>query len=527
MPSTWRLVARTRSHRLVRTALITLLLTSLAAFAQNDNGPLVRIPGATATIRDGAITIQAAGREVIYVQGLGWLADLDAPPPTVVDGEVYGSPELLRVLGIGIPVLERVRFSGDTEIRIVLDVPALDAGALRALGRSGTVGEGEVLRLPLPALLLPAGLADAYRGLDVSFVQDAAATLLELGGGPYAYQVFALAEPTRLVIDVAPERPTVGPPDTVEALAHGVTYRRIRADGSGGPTWVHVLEISAGKGEWRVVGASGEARPTLRLADGAFAAINAGYFNTATREAIGYLVVDGGVLSLPSRNRASIAFGGESPVIDRLRVEFTVRVNGRTVAMSGAAASEGLAVVTTPGWAGSPREGVLLVGDDGVVRANRVGPLRVPQGAYAVVYPPENRPLALADDGDRVDFDYRVTPAAFSQPRYAVEAGPLLLKGGQPALQPELEAFASGQRILDGLTQQAALGVRADGTVLLVAVEAMVAADLVPLFQRLGAVDALRLDSGGSTTLVAGGRVLNRRSERDVVSAIVWRPHGR
>jgi exopolysaccharide biosynthesis protein len=59
--------------------------------------------------------------------------------------------------------------------------------------------------------------------------------------------------------------------------------------------------------------------------------------------------------------------------------------------------------------------------------------------------------------------------------------------------------------------------------VVLVAAEVMVAADLVPLLLELGARDALRLDSGGSTTLYADGRVFNRVSEREVVNAIVLR----
>lgn len=73
------------------------------------------------------------------------------------------------------------------------------------------------------------------------------------------------------------------------------------------------------------------------------------------------------------------------------------------------------------------------------------------------------------------------------------------------------------------MTQQAAIGVRADGSVVLVAAESMVAADLVPLLQQLGVRDALRLDSGGSTTLYAAGEVVNRRSEREVANAIVLR----
>jgi hypothetical protein len=510
----------------VRTTALLVVLAALGVAAgesieEPTETPMVRIPGAVATVTDGAIVVSAGGREVIYVQGFGWLTDLDVPGPTVVDGEVYGAPELLHALGLDLPVVENIRFAGDAEIRIVLDVPGLEPGRLAHLHDEGEVDEGSVLALDLPSLLLPAGLPDVFRGLEVVLRQERDATRLELLQGPFSYRVFTLPEPTRLVIDVVPSRPLLGP-ETREALAPGVTYQRLRAEGSGGPTWVHLIEVAPDAGEWRVVGTSGEAHPMPRLADGAFAAINAGYFDTTTREAIGYLVVDGGVLSLPSRNRASVAFGGGAPVIDRVTVEYTVWVNGRVAAITGAAAGDGLTVVTS-GWAGSARQGVITMDEDGVVLDNRVGPVRLEAGTKAVVYPPENRPLALADEGDAIRYQYRVDPSAMAEARYAVEAGPLLIKDGVPAFEPALESFALGQRILDGLTQQAALGVRADGTVLLVAAEAMVAGDLVELFLRLGARDAMRLDSGGSTTLMANGRVFNRRSERDVVSAIVLR----
>ena len=42
-----------------------------------------------------------------------------------------------------------------------------------------------------------------------------------------------------------------------------------------------------------------------------------------------------------------------------------------------------------------------------------------------------------------------------------------------------------------------------------------------------GASEAMRLDSGSSTTLFVGGQVVNRRTERRVVSAIVFVPERR
>src|SRR5690606_8986083 len=98
-----------------------------------------------------------------------------------------------------------------------------------------------------------------------------------------------------------------------------------------------------------------------------------------------------------------------------------------------------------------------------------------------------NRDIALLDAGDRVLLDARIEPPGFQTARYAGEAGPLLLKDGLPAFEPVLEDCATGQRILDGLTQQAAVGVRPDGTTPIAVAEPTRANDLVGLYLALGA----------------------------------------
>ncbi|NLH76279.1 MAG: phosphodiester glycosidase family protein, partial [Acidobacteria bacterium] len=66
-----------------------------------------------------------------------------------------------------------------------------------------------------------------------------------------------------------------------------------------------------------------------------------------------------------------------------------------------------------------------------------------------------------------------------------------------------------------------AVGVRADGRLLLVTVDGrqpehsvgMSIAELAALIGELGAVEALNMDGGGSTTMVVGGRVVNGPSD--------------
>jgi exopolysaccharide biosynthesis protein len=80
---------------------------------------------------------------------------------------------------------------------------------------------------------------------------------------------------------------------------------------------------------------------------------------------------------------------------------------------------------------------------------------------------------------------------------------------------------------------RSAVAVRADGTVLLVAVDGrqpghsvgMTLPELTELLVELGGTDALNLDGGGSTTLVLRGRIVNRPSEssgeRPVTNALL------
>lgn len=511
-----------RALSAARALLALAALASAPALAQGAEEPLYRLPGATATVEGDAVTVRYRGEEHVYVAGLGWLSGVPYGAPVIAGSDVLVDGATLESLGVTTPRVEAVRTSGDAEVRIVLDVPSLDPTQLGDMRGQGTVAEGDALELRLPPLVLPASQPEELGGVELSLAVDGAGTALRLAGPAFAYEYFVLPEPTRLVVDVVPRR-VLDQPEVTRPLAPGVEYRRFNYRSAGGGSVVHVVSIAPGSGEFRVVGENQVPRTTSQLASGALVALNAGYFDTATFEAIGYLLVDHGLLSLPSRGRASVAFGGGKPVIDRVKA--TVRLHTSRGPVDVGAVQDGVGVVSTPGaLAGRPDMGVLVV-KDGVVVENKVGPRQVPHGdAYALVYPPTNRDIALLDAGDRVLLDARIEPPGFQTARYAVEAGPLLLKDGLPAFEPVLEGFATGQRILDGLTQQAAIGVRPDGTTLLVVAETMRANDLVGLFLALGASDAMRLDSGSSTTLVVGGEVVNRRTERRVVSAIVFLP---
>lgn len=112
-----------------------------------------------------------------------------------------------------------------------------------------------------------------------------------------------------------------------------------------------------------------------------------------------------------------------------------------------------------------------------------------------------------------------------------LQAGPLLLRSGEIALDGDVEGFSAGSGQFDSdITQgrypRAALALAGD-RVLAVACDGradrdagMTLPELARTLRDIGATDAINLDGGGSTSLVCGGRLRNRpREEHGIVLA--------
>src|SRR5690606_2271073 len=209
------------ARKAVTTALLSLALALAAARAQET---LYRLPGASATVEGDAVTVSYGGQRFVYVSGLGWADGEPFGAPVIAGNDVLVDAATLEALGVTTPRVEAVRTSGDAEVRIVLDVPALDPGALAGLRGQGSVGEGEPLELRLPPLVLPAAQPEELAGVELSLVADGSGTTLRLAGPAFAYEYFVLEAPTRVVVDVVPRR--------VLAAGHPRVQRRRREQGA-------------------------------------------------------------------------------------------------------------------------------------------------------------------------------------------------------------------------------------------------------------------------------------------------------
>ncbi len=141
---------------------------------------------------------------------------------------------------------------------------------------------------------------------------------------------------------------------------------------------------------------------------------------------------------------------------------------------------------------------------------------------YAWPRPPSNHP------GTPAEFP-PVEPRRWAV-RDALSAGPMLVSGGVVRVTTDAEVFFGSA--IPSVHPRTAAGRTRDGKLLVLVVDGrqpesrgVTLEDLAAIMRDLGAVDALNLDGGGSSALVANGVLLNRptgtATEREVMSALV------
>jgi len=332
-------------------------------------------------------------------------------------------------------------------------------------------------------------------------------------------------------------------------------------DETTGPWFINVLRIDLGRARLKIVhaldeGVGLETVSSLAARYRAAAATNGGYFRVAGTyrgESLGLLVLDHKLISEPHNDRAEF---GLVDAGDRTEVIFGhLKFSGEVSVGSSKHAVQGLnrplsrdeLIVFTPQF-----HRTTLTNPDGievVVRRNIVvavgdfkGSSTIPADGFVISAVGKSREW-LKDNlrrGSRLKFSWRlnsIEPRANQKWERAYSmlgAGPQLIKAGQIAITNVQEKITPAF-VNDG-HPRTAIARLASGKLLLVTIDGrqpgesigMPLTTLAELLLELGAVDAINLDGGGSTTMVVHNKVVNRPSdqtgERPVSDAILVFP---
>lgn len=345
-----------------------------------------------------------------------------------------------------------------------------------------------------------------------------------------------------------------------EAIATGVMYYRLDTREvltGGSPISARLIEIAADAARLDLeLGKDGkQGRDTvvaMAARRSALAAINAGFFGT-TGDPAGVLKIDGMLISDSMRPRGAVAFAtsdGPPLLFDRVTAKARVRARNANVAVTGidTARSQAAVVVYTPRY--GPTTRTTGAGTEWTIEGSPLAVtkiLRTPASAQTASAIPAGGfvisvsgvvPAALArlKRGDRVDLAVDYTTVKGRREAWAAAddivsgAGLLLWRGNDVEDWDEEKLALEG--FVDARHPRSLVGRDRDGDTWLVVIDGrqpeqsagMSLPELTAFARRLGLVDALNLDGGGSSTMVVKGEIVNRPSDplpRPVSDAIV------
>jgi hypothetical protein len=292
---------------------------------------------------------------------------------------------------------------------------------------------------------------------------------------------------------------------------------------------------------------------------GAISAINGGYFRmtgTFAGDSTGTLQIDGRILSEPDRGRAAVGFV-RTPTATRLVMghvawrglvragEITRRLNGVNRPRR---ANE--LVLFTPGFAETTLTDA--TGTEALVRAGGVVDIRDDAGSTPI---PANGFILSATGtarrwmrsvlrpGTKATVSVGLEPVDRSAQNPWTAAEDILGAGPKLVTRGRVDITTARERMLPAFRTtrhpRSAIASLTDGRVLLLVVDGRQPAlsvgmsldELARFLTDVGAVEAINLDGGGSTTMVVKGDIVNHPSdqtgERPVSDAILVRPRER
>lgn len=342
------------------------------------------------------------------------------------------------------------------------------------------------------------------------------------------------------------------------SLFPGVTYETGVQFTPHGPVAIHVVRGPRPVGLYRlravlsneaVVGKETLSSMQRRLAPQATTVgVNGDYFSVREGRPSGILIRDGVLVSAPSSDRSSAGITLDGTMdVRRIKLFGTWRGLGQRRqlnAFNRQPGANGVALFTSDWGPATPRiEGATamvlsafpgatpnadLTASTSDLRQNASVPI-APGTAVLVA-----RGTAAEKLMTEAPLGTTVTIRLILQPDWttvtdAIGGGPVLVRDGLPVFRAN-EAFTTSQ--IAPRAPRTAVGQLGDGRVLLVAVDGrqagysigMTTFEMAQTMIRLGAVRAMALDGGGSTTLAFDGNVLNQPSdgrERPIATALM------
>lgn len=351
-------------------------------------------------------------------------------------------------------------------------------------------------------------------------------------------QWFTLNDPPRLVIDAQ----RLFEEKSSDRLGGGLSLTKIRRGTGHGPVQMWVVKLDPKDG-WRVRVAPGgysvmqRARPTrLAARHKALLAINGGFF-AFDGAAVGTVLINGEWIRLPWNGRTAVGFTNSGKAkIGNLKAYASAQFSGGQKLnlrdLNGWPDKGYVSALTTRFGAFyklRPGETAVIVEAGKVVSRPGGGGVSIPKDGFVLIASGGARPyLEKVKLGETAKLN--IYAPGWNGITTALGGGPRLVNNSQIQVTAEEENFRPD--VKNGTGPRTAFGIDAQGRYILLIVDGrqpyystgLTLTELAYTMQKLGAVDAMNLDGGGSTAMAVRGKLVNRPSdgsERSVSNALL------
>jgi len=260
----------------------------------------------------------------------------------------------------------------------------------------------------------------------------------------------------------------------------------------------------------------------------ASAGINGGFFNRNNQYPLGAIRNNYDWLSSPILNRGVMAWDDQGNVkFDRLTLEETLTKNNDLslpiLFINSGYIKAGISRYDSH-WGSnytplSNNEIIITVVDDQITKKDPVqmagsSQFSIPNNGYLLIFRSYVSGANQLEIGDTVSLKSFTNPKEFDRYPYIMGAGPLLIKNNQIVLNAELEGFT--EAFINQKASRSAIALNKEGKLLIVTAHNRIGGsgatleEWAQILHSLGAVEALNLDGGSSTSLYLGGQLIDR-----------------
>lgn len=342
------------------------------------------------------------------------------------------------------------------------------------------------------------------------------------------YNTFTLANPHRFVIDLY----KIEKIDKTTNLQKDVKYRFIQDELDGRQFQAYIVNVAPNADfELRPFSAAGSYNGRGSLAKraaglGTLVAINSSYFDS-DGWVVGITKDKGKMLSMEEGVHSAFAVHAGKPAIvkDAYYNAYLELKNGEKLFIKGMNRSRIAedCVLYNDAYAPSTKTNQwgreIKIKNGKVISASSLGNMTIEPGTQVISGHGINaKKLQSVNIGDDVKLAESFNNTILTQAETVVGAGPMLIEKGKINVRSTEERIAKD--IAQGRSPRTAIGITADGSVLLVVVDGrsfsscgMTLNELASFLSNLGAVEALNFDGGGSSEMVIKGKIVNKPSD--------------